>query len=256
MRALLAMLLAACLALGALPLLAEECAAPPAAATPAPAPEPEATPAPASPADGLVGVFLAGTAEQFDKLSELLRTQYPTLTDELVKFLFTEQPDLLTKLMPALAPTLARDYPEVPQIIGRVIARHDQLKLRVSEVIQEDYPTFETDLQQIPPGPTRHQQVAEMVDRKYPQLMGSLVDLLRQEFPTVLSEAWGQIEERYPNLIRDMALFTVRTFPSLTGKVINYVVHHYPQLLPQILGILNAPPAETPPPPPPAPPSP
>ncbi|HUU58065.1 MAG TPA: hypothetical protein VMZ50_00865, partial [Phycisphaerae bacterium] len=90
MRALLAMLLAACLALGALPLLAEECAAPPAAATPAPAPEPEATPASASPADGLVGVFLAGTAEQFDKLSELLRTQYPTLTDELVKFLFAE----------------------------------------------------------------------------------------------------------------------------------------------------------------------
>lgn len=248
MRALLAIALAAGLTVSTLPLRAEEAATPPPAAVSAPATT--------GPADDLVGRLLSGTAEQMDQLTDLLSRQYPTLTDELVKFLFAEQPDLLTKLMPAIRPTLDRDYPEVPKIIGRVIAQHDQLKLRVSEMIQEEYPTFETDLQQIPRGPERRQQVAELVNRKYPQLMGSLVDLLRREFPTVLSEVWRQIEARYPNLIREVALFTIKTFPGLTAKVLNFVIHRYPQLLPQILAIMASSPEEAAAPPPAPPPTP
>jgi hypothetical protein len=233
-------LILAALALCALPLWAAD-SAPPAAT-----PDAATTPAPV---DCLVGMFMEGTAAQFDRLSELIETQYPMLSDELVNFLFQQQPDLLTQLMPSLAPVLAQSYPEVGSIIGQVIHSNDQLKLRVSQMVDQNYPTFEADVRAIPAGPQRHQQIALLISQKYPTLQGKVVDLLRTEFPDVLNQVRQQVEAKYPDLLRTMAQLTAKHFPHLAAQVLGYVVNHYPKLLPQLLEILNtAPPAAVAPP--------
>jgi hypothetical protein len=232
------LLILAALMLCALPLWAASAppAPPPASAPPAATPDAATAPAPV---DCLVGMFMQGTAEQFGRLSELIETQYPTLSDELVNFLFQQQPDLLTQLMPSLAPVLAQSYPEVGTIIGQVIHDNDQLKLRVSQMVDQNYPTFEADVRAIPTGPQRHQQVALLISLKYPTLQGQVVDLLRTEFPDVLNQVRQQVEAKYPDLLRTMAQLTAKHFPHLAAQVLGYVVNHYPKLLPQLLEILN-----------------
>ncbi|NLO72726.1 MAG: hypothetical protein GX100_01275, partial [candidate division WS1 bacterium] len=211
------LLLILLVALGALPLAAEEPPASPATAAGADAAEPQPAPPPAgetqtqpaaetsAAAESLVGMLLDTSDEQFGRLAELINTQYPTLSDELVKYLFDQQPDLLAQLLPTLVPILVKDYPDVGRIIGSAVRHNDQLKLRVGQVVEERYPGFAADLQQIPRGPNRRQQAADLIAAKYSALMAVMVDVLQKEFPTLLNGVRLQVEQRYPHLLGDIA---------------------------------------------------
>ena len=196
-------------------------------------------------AEGLIGVFVKGTNAQYERLTELLATKYPTLSDEVTRFLFTEQPDLLTGIMPALTPLMQTDYPDIPAIINQAIGGNDRLKVRVGQLVTEQYADFVTDLAQIPRGPGGKAAASELLARKYPDLYGDLMDLLRKEFPDTLSEVRSKVIARYPKILGDLARLTARTFPRLTAKTVNFIVHRYPALLPQIITILYATPAAT-----------
>ncbi|HEY3396794.1 MAG TPA: hypothetical protein VGM19_03955 [Armatimonadota bacterium] len=224
------------------------------AQTPGPACAPAATvtedKAPAGPAaavqdqaQGLVGMFLAGSSDVSDRLAKLVETQYPQLSQELIQFLLTEQPDLLTTVMPALNPLIRTEYPDVPRTIMQAIGKDEKLKLRVSQLVNEQYPGFVEDLAKLPPGPERRAQAADLVTQKYPDLYGAVLEVIQREFPDTLKEVQLRLAERYPRLLGDIAKLVARTFPRLTAKALNFVVHHYPQLLPQLISILYSSPA-------------
>lgn len=223
----------------------EKTAPPPASDTPAgAASSPSAKDAqPAAPVDSLIGVFLGASNEQYQRLAEVVDAQYPTLSEEVVRFLFTQQPDLLTGLMPALGPLMQTDYPEIPRIIAKAIGGNDRLKVRVSQLVTEQYPDFLADLAKIPHGPGQRAAATRLLTGKYPDLYGNIVDLLCREFPEVLTQVKEQVIARYPSLLGDLARLVARTFPRLTAKTINFVVHRYPELLPQIIAILYPKPA-------------
>lgn len=258
MRKALALLAALVLLIG--PILSAACAEEPAAINPsaakiAPGSAPETPVAPptglplekdAQPAatvDSLIGIFLGASNEQYQRLAAVVDAEYPTLSEEVVRFLFAQQPDLLTGLMPALGPLMQTDYPEIPRIIGKAIGGNDRLKVRVSQLVTEQYPGFLTDLAKIPHGPGQRAAATRLLTGKYPDLYGNIVDLLCKEFPEVLTQVKEQVIARYPTILGDLARLVARTFPRLTAKTINFVVHRYPALLPQIIAIIYPKPA-------------
>jgi hypothetical protein len=188
--------------------------------------------------EGIVQLFLGVTSEQYDRLAALVQEKYPELTQELVKFLFAEQPDLLSGLMSGLAPRLGSDYPEIPRIIMQVVRADDRLQARVSQLVTEEYPGFLADLAQIPRGPDRKAKSAQLLNDKYPDLYAAVIDLLRVEFPDTLNQVRDKVLACYPGIMADLARLTAKTFPRLTAKALNFVVHRYPQLLPQIIAVL------------------
>ncbi len=229
---------------------AEEATAPPVPAVPAAAPlgpaqagttppaAPTQTQAANSPVENVVGLFLGVTTEQYDRLAALVEEKYPDLTQELVKFLFAEQPDLLSGLMSGLAPRLSHDYPEIPKIIMQMVRADDRLQVRVSQLVTEEYPGFLADLAKIRHGSDRKAEAAQLLNDKYPDLYAALIDLLRVEFPETLNQIRDKVLACYPGIMADLARLTAKTFPRLTAKALNFVVHRYPQLLPQIIAVL------------------
>jgi hypothetical protein len=194
--------------------------------------------------DDLIGLFVKGNAAQYQRVADLINTQYPQLSADVVRFLFAQEPDLLTALMPALTPLMQTDYPEIPAIIGKAIGSNDRLKQRVSQLVNDQYSDFLTDLAKIPHGPGYRAAARELIARKFPDLYGAILDLLRQEFPDTLDSVRDQIIKRYPQILGDLARTIAHTFPRLTAQTLNFVIHKYPALLPQIMAILYANPAE------------
>ncbi len=263
MSARLSVVVALVLMLGLLlPAFAEEPTAPPPTAPAAPAgPACDIAPATstadlqrrsAEQSEQLIGLFVQATSAQYERLNALLEEKYPAISDEVTLFLFTEQPDLLTGIMPALPELMATDYPEIPAIINQTIGGNDQLKLRVHQLVSEQYADFVTDLAALPRGPERRNAASELIARKYPDLYADIMDLIRKEFPDTLNEVRNKVIARYPKMLGELARLTARTFPRLTAKTVNFVVNRYPELLPQIIAILYAPPAPTEPSAPPA----
>jgi hypothetical protein len=220
---------------------------PPAVACPTPAPDTGAAarlaPLPPDP-DDLIGLFVKANPTQFQRVADLINQQYPKLSEEVVHFLFTQEPDLLTALMPALAPLMQTQYPDIPAIIGQAIGSNDRLKQRVSQLVNEQYSDFLVDLAKIPHNADRRAAARALIARKFPDLYGAILDLLRKEFPDTLDQVRGQVLQRYPQILGDLARTIARTFPRLTAKTVNFVIHKYPALLPQIMGILYGSPAE------------
>lgn len=214
--------------------------------TPAPAETTAAEAQAVARVESIVSLFLQGSTSQYKQLSELIKTKYPRLSEELVEFLITEEPNLLAGILPALTPVIKEEYPAVPAIIHQVIGQNDQLKLRVSQLVNEKYAGFLVDLAAIPAGPQRSEQAAQMISSKYADLLTDMMDLLQREFPETLNQARDQVQERYPKIIGDCARLTARRFPRLTAKVLNFVVNHYPQLLPELITILYSNPPESP----------
>ncbi len=233
----------------------EEVATSPSAEKTASAPAPEApattaAPAPVAkdaqasvPVDSLIGIFLGASNEQYQRLAAVVDAEYPTLSEEVVRFLFTQQPDLLTGLMPVFGQLMQTDYPEIPRIIGKAIGGNDRLKIRVSQLVTEQYSDFLADLAKIPHGPGQRAAATQLLTGKYPDLYGAIIDLLCKEFPEVLIQVKEQVIARYPSILGDLARLVARTFPRLTAKTVNFVVHRYPALLPQIIAILYPKPA-------------
>ena len=196
----------------------------------------------------LAGRFIEGSLEQYQQLSQLINAKYPDLCDELVKFLFQEQPDLLSGILPALGPLIQENYPEIGPIVSEVVGANDLLKLRVSELVTSQYPGFLGALAALPPGLERTQQAAALVGEQYPTLVTALIELLRTEFPQVLRQVQDRILERYPQILGDVARLLARTYPQLAAKVIGFLIQHYPRLLPEVIAILygTPPPAAAP----------
>jgi len=190
----------------------------------------------------LFDVVSGATVEQRAKMSRLLTNKYPSLTQDLSALLTEKYPRALTETTVYIEHLVKTKYPEIPALILSELQSAPAVQTTIEDLVNKKYPDLIPELAEIvnsaDPG-NLQAAVAQLIQQKHPKLVADVLTVIRDKFPSLLTRLQYRVLSRHPGILIDVADMIQRRYPDFTNDVLVLILTEYPDLVSEVIVTLS-----------------